>query len=694
MKKIYKSIIFIVAAVFLVSACTDDFEKINTRWDRPTSVEPEYLFGLTTLRTLREIAGGSFGGGNSEGPYVQFVNHTNQLSTIGGSGPAFQREERGTWNGLYVHALNPLFQIVKNYGVHDGDSSNYSPGHVNRVAIAKIWRSYVFSQLVGLYGPLPYVDACNGKPAARFDSEYDIYVGILTELKEAYESFNYDNALIDRYPAAADPFLGGTPGDDGVNYLKRWASFARCIRLNVAMRLSNMLPDDGINKVNYANSQLSGREDMLPVAIKLQEIARDAVREELNNSENGLLINSNAEGFSMQFMASPENNQNPIFRYTLGPEVPASAKDGGGGNLPVIHESFVMWLYPYNDPCWRVYVTEGNGSGTGGREIPTNMGRPHMMNTPPEFNSRNLGVNSPYGLFNHWDCYARIGRPFDRPNSRFWIYNYPELVFAKAEASFLGIWTGPKTAKEYYEDGIRARCERENAMAPGVTGVSQVSAANINAYIARGGIAWDSNVDDYIEELWEDYDEDGRVPKFEDWQRLTNSYLRGPEDNYKRIVVQQWINLFMRTWDSYTLLRRTGVLTFKPRWESSSNSAYLFTSNDYASEATWAYTPQRLPYPGGEFTINSVETGIAIRNLLWDNKLRDLPEDQITYRLIYTKDAPQIGIGRDGRPILHQNPNGQWVTGITVIGNNLDPETGRPRFFTYEQGFRNLARNF
>ena len=685
MKKIYKSIIFIVATLVLVSACTDDFEKINTRWDRLTAVEPEYLFGLTTLRTLREVAGGSFGGGTTQGPYIQFVNHTNQLSTIGGAGPAFQREERGTWNNIYIHVLNPLTQIIKNY--------DDSEGHINRVAIAKIWRSYAFSLLVGLYGPLPYVDACNGMPSARFDSEDFIYRSILAELKEAYTALNVENATKDRYPAAADPFISLT---DDAAYIERWAKFARCIRLNVAMRLANMLPDNGQNEVNYANSTLFGRPNMRPIALELQKLAREVVAEELDNAVEGLLINSNADNYFMQFQQSPEDNQNPIFRYVV--EAPESEKTGGGGNLPVVHESFIMWLYPYNDPSWRVYITEGTGEGFGGREIPKNMGRPHMMNTPPEFNSNNLGIGSPYGNFNHFDCYARIGRVFDRMTSRFYFYTYAELLFAQAEATYLGIWTNGKTAKEYYEDGIRARCERENNAAQfGIPSIPNVSAANINSYINRPGIAWDSDVQDWIDELIANDDafEDRRIEKFEDWQRLTNSYLRGPEDNYKRIVVQQWINLFMRTWDSYTLLRRTGVLTFKPRWDTSSNGGYLFTSDDYSTQATWAYTTNRLPYPGDEFNINSKETGIAIRDLLWDNKLRDLPEDQITYRLIYTKDAPQIGIGSDGKPIPHQNPiTGDWTTGITVVGDNTDPTTGLYRTFTYREGFRNLARNF
>jgi hypothetical protein len=608
MKKIYQSILFLcTAALCLVSACTDGFEEINTRHDRPTSVEPEYLFGLTPVKTLRELS--------SNNNWYFFGNYSNQLSVIGGGGPHFVKDGRSEriWTNLYTGALNPLYEIIRNYGDN--------PAYANRAAIAKVWRSYVFSELAALYGPLPYTDACNGEPAIKYDSEDVIYRGILKELKDAYTVLEA-NPKGDGYPTTAEPFLSSN--------IARWSQFAHCIRLRVALRLSDLPATTPANLVQG-----------------LQSEARAIVAEELDNAENGLLFTEkgktaaaiNTDGnFMMKFSLSPDESQNPLFREVRNAS--DADKTSGAGNLPVAHESLVMWMYPYHDPVWDKYFIDGDGARVGTAKLSTHCGRPHSMESPPDFGS--LQINNPYSNFQNYDNWVHLANSFTAVDAAFPFFTHAELCFSRAEAKLLGYWNGPKTAEQYYYDGIDSRCARFS-----------VSGSDVTDYKNFPGIKWSTPSDTITNKKTGVVRED-----FMDWQQLISSYLGGPEDNYKRIVAQHWISLFTQGWDAYTLLRRTGVMQFKPHFGANATEGYLNSSPVYAN-ATWAYTPNRLCYPGAEYNINAKEARLAIDQLLFDNKLHD-PLDWGTFRLIFTKDAPIIDIdviGTNGRYIHYRLDN-------------------------------------
>jgi hypothetical protein len=320
--------IFTAVFVVLLTACTDGFEEINTNPNRITATEPDFIFGLSPVSTLRAIGGAPNGAGRANNWFV-FGNYSQMWAVEGGGAPHFSADGASDdlWNSLYVKLLKPLVNIIENYGE--------KPGYQNRVAIAKIWKSYVFSILVGAYGPLPYKDACNGEISASFDKEEDIYSGILAELKEAGEAIDVTN-VNDKYPKEAEPFLQSD--------LTRWVKFAHCIRLRTALRIAECdvkNPDKAWLKT-------------------LADSAKAIVVEELNNAENGLLMSSNADNFLMRFDNNDLNTRNPLF-FIVDQMTPAEKKKQLG-NLPVLHESLMMWIKPstYNDPVLSVYAKEGD----------------------------------------------------------------------------------------------------------------------------------------------------------------------------------------------------------------------------------------------------------------------------------------------------------------------------------------------
>lgn len=595
-RKQYISLLAAIVALLSLNGCVDGFEEINTNPNRLTYTEPEFLFGLSPVTTLRAIGGANNGASRANNWFV-FGNYSQIWAVEGGGAPHFSADgaSDALWNDLYANSLKPLFNIIDNYGDN--------PGYTNRVAIAKIWRSYVFSILVGLYGPCPYTEACNGKVSAKYDKEEDIYLGILAELKEAYEAIDL-KSTIDKYPAEAEPFLKSD--------LKRWAEFAHCIRLRTAMRIA----DCDVNHPDKAWLK------------SLAETARSVVKEELDHAGEGLLISNNAGNFYMAFDNDDLNTRNPLF-FIVDQMTPAEKKKQLG-NLPLLHESFMMWIKPatYNDPLLPVYVIAGNG-GTRPRPIADKyLGRPNSMGTPTDYRWPD-GWVSPYANVDDYPHLANIGKEFLRSDGVYYFFSYAELCFIRAEARLKGYWTGDKTAEEYYNEGIDARCLKYN-----------ITQAKIDTYKNSAGIKWSTPTDmtssSFVLSNYLDY-----------LGGFTNSLLYGEEDNLKRIIVQHWISLFGQNIDAWTLLRRTQILQFKPNFNASQNDGYV--------SGTWAYIPERLPYPGRERSVNATETQVAIQEYLYDNKLNDV-QDRLTFRLIFAADNPGLPAPPQNYPVYTSFP--------------------------------------
>jgi hypothetical protein len=194
--------------------------------------------------------------------------------------------------------------------------------------------------------------------------------------------------------------------------------------------------------------------------------------------------------------------------------------------------------------------------------------------------------------------------------AQFPFFTYPEIACYRAEASYKG-WWGTKSTEEYYYEAIDARCARFEA-----------KDKDIETYKNFPGIKWSTPSDTVTSKTV-------KGSAFQDYLGIVSSYLGGDEDNYKRIILQEWLNFFYQGLDCWTMLRRTQVLEFKPHWQAEIATAYV---DDY-----WAYPPNRFAYPSTEIARNTQAIQFAVDNLLLDNTLKD-PQDQIPFRLLFCKD--------------------------------------------------------
>ena len=171
-----------------------------------------------------------------------------------------------SFNGFYSGPLINLEEIIK-LNTDDATKSiaaQNGPNN-NQIAVARILKAFFFWHMTDRWGPIPYTQSLQGrenfKPA--YDTQEAIYTDLFKELKEA----------------AAQITPGTIKGDfllDGD--MDAWKTFANSMRLVMALRLSEVKPDQA--KTEFVSAYNDG------------------------------VISSNAENIVYAFLPD-ENNDNP-----------------------------------------------------------------------------------------------------------------------------------------------------------------------------------------------------------------------------------------------------------------------------------------------------------------------------------------------------------------------------------------------
>jgi hypothetical protein len=229
MKKIIISFVALLSIGTI--ACTDSFDKLNTDPNNPTSISPQYLLPYAIEKSVDRYWGGNvrFERLNIDGAmlWVQYLSR-NIYSNEGdnyGITPTFYNN---TWKSFYTDGL-VNYQRVISQSKADGKLPN-----TNYEGIALVMRSWTFSLLTDLYGPIPYKEAIKGTADAPiynpvYDSQEIVYAGILADLKEANEKLKVGG------PAVSGDILYN--GD-----ILKWKKFANSLRIRLANRQAAKKP--------------------------------------------------------------------------------------------------------------------------------------------------------------------------------------------------------------------------------------------------------------------------------------------------------------------------------------------------------------------------------------------------------------------------------------------------------------------
>ncbi|MDH7444530.1 SusD/RagB family nutrient-binding outer membrane lipoprotein [Aquimarina sp. 2201CG14-23] len=226
--KTKQNIILALATVFIltfaVSSCTEDFEEINTN---PVDPQNATVEGIMAGVQYFEFAEPRFL--TWRGNLIYSSQFANQFSyNAEGSwfaGDAYQNNQGWTdavFNASYQKVSLNIRNLLKTYK-DLGDS--------NGEAVTRIMMSWFYQKMTDIYGDIPYSEVIGDElildnPQPKYDAQKDIYMGILTNLKEQMDAIGSSTETIEG--SEGDFVYGGDP--------QQWKTFANTLRLRLALR--------------------------------------------------------------------------------------------------------------------------------------------------------------------------------------------------------------------------------------------------------------------------------------------------------------------------------------------------------------------------------------------------------------------------------------------------------------------------
>ncbi len=301
------------------------------------------------------------------------------------------------WNTFYASVLRELTTA------QEIEAENQLNGFENRIAIAEIMKAMTFQTLSDIYGgPVPYSEALSTENVTpKYDNGKDIYIGVLNTLDEQI-------AILDE---ASPSYQNGDVMYSGNVAL--WKKFANSLRLRIALCM-------------YDADQATATEH---------------INKALNSSAG--FISSNAESAKFAWIAGAPNN-NPLA------EAYKTRIDFS------VAEPFVDYLQKYDDPRITVFARPlgtGNPLGSSFAPILDANGNPQYVGEPYGLDAGNGNSNGDAKIVSLPGDYV-IGE-----TAPTYILAYPEVEFMLAEVAARGIGATPLTAKQHYENGIKASFE-------------------------------------------------------------------------------------------------------------------------------------------------------------------------------------------------------------------------------------------
>jgi hypothetical protein len=221
--KFRQIIIPVLVGIFVLGACTKDFEEINTDPNNLTDVPAINIFTYATVDGIDDWLGNGW------------INHTylacwsQQWCKV-----QYIDEDRFLWR---VANINAFYEDPYATELIDLEViiEKTAPGGKNEDAglhaAARIFKVWVFHQLTDVFGDVPYSEALKGNIAGTsvfpaYDSQESIYTDMLNELEEANTILSTPQLNF----GAGDVIYGGDPA--------AWRKFGNSLYLRLLNRCS------------------------------------------------------------------------------------------------------------------------------------------------------------------------------------------------------------------------------------------------------------------------------------------------------------------------------------------------------------------------------------------------------------------------------------------------------------------------
>ena len=374
------------------NACTKNFLDLNT----PPNLVTEDLINvdlmLTRVQYLSIVSATPHGDGTI-GNYCGYATSCANRPFQSGDNP-------GVWNSAYGSYLNNLSEIIR---LCQKDPE-LAPDLVNKIAIARIMKVWVFAKVTDTYGDIPYFESCLPQDQAiyapRYDEQKSIYEDFFKELKEAAAELDANKESF----SSADLMYGGD--------VVKWKKLANSLRLRLALR------------VRYADAALA-----------------TANMSDLTEAD---LITTREDDAYIYTSTDFTENQNS--RYNTIVERQGVGETGCHNIGKTMLDILIGTGDPHNPVDPRIGVYCDTAKATRIEEYDTSFGyRGHPLNGYVPVNNK-----YPYWGRSCSEWNASLYVPvIERP-----VLRCSEVYFALAEAALFGIKGTPAEANAYYQKGI------------------------------------------------------------------------------------------------------------------------------------------------------------------------------------------------------------------------------------------------
>ena len=477
--KIIKNLGLLVLIIILSNACTKKFEKLNTQASllSEETVTPEFL--LTGVQYSAGGGLGAFNVGNYCGMTVRVDN-----------APFVDEFDDGAWYTTYTSLGNNLAAIIR--------KTADKPDLVNKKAIARILKVWVFSQATDIYGDIPYSESNKAPVEAitspKYDTQESIYQDFFKELKEAATELD---AAKESY-GSADLYYGGD--------VIKWKKFANSLRLRLALRVRYVdlqMAKDNMSDLLESDLITSRADDALTyTANDIEEHRNGAYVDLINRPPQLDYIDHQLVGKALlDALVGSSNPRNPLDPRTKVIADTARAK----------------WPPSLGLPYWGFRA------------------QPLLGNVPVE-NKYPYGSNST-SVFSLFWYVPVIERPVLRAS---------EVYFALAEAALFNVRTGDADA--YFKKGIEAgiiqvqdfydKTKDQVGEVFDLVGPDYAPGANINSFLAYKGMK-QSEIDAFL-------------------ASPTTTLTGSDEEKLEQIMNQKMIVLYPNELEGWSEWRRTG----------------------------------------------------------------------------------------------------------------------------------------
>lgn len=205
-----------------LTACKEHYEQLNTDPNNPSTTTTGFLLSNAQKYMMTYTWDEWFNSrrGNQLAQYWASNQYSNESRYSFRTGVT-----NNYWGYFYARSLQDLQEII-NLNTESPDDYVGFGKTENQIAIAKTLQAWLYQNITDCWGPIPFSQALQGAkyPSPKYDSQKDVYMGLLAMLSEAVNAFDVNDNSI-----KGDLIYGGD--------VAKWKKFANSLKMRVALRM-------------------------------------------------------------------------------------------------------------------------------------------------------------------------------------------------------------------------------------------------------------------------------------------------------------------------------------------------------------------------------------------------------------------------------------------------------------------------